>query len=70
MKKISDWLNEIYATFGKFVAEHWTAYWVVLAIISGGGFIGHFFGWAFSLFVPAWFLFVGFVLSRKYKNKK
>lgn len=67
-EKITEWLNEIYATFGKFVAEHWVAYWGVLAIITAGGFIGHFFGWAFSLFVPAWFVFVGWVLSRKYKK--
>lgn len=67
-KKITDWLDEVYASFGKFVAEHWFTYWVALAIVAAGGFIGDFFGWPFSLFVPAWFVLVGYVLSRKYKR--
>ena len=67
-EKITNWLDEIYATFGKFVAEHWFTYWVVAAIIASGGFIGHFLGWAFSLLVPAWFVFVGWALSKKYKK--
>lgn len=68
--KISKWLDGLYLTFGKFVSEHWKAYWIVLAIIAGGGFLGHFFGWPFSLFVPGWFVFVGWVMSRKYKKSR
>ena len=66
LNNVSDWLNSIYASFGKFVHEHWFVYWIVLAIISAGGFIGYYFGWAFSLFIPAWFLFIGYMFKVQY----
>jgi hypothetical protein len=62
--------QNLFEKFGEFVDRHWFAYWVALAIVAGGGFLGHFFGWPFSLFVPGWFVFVGFVAKRKYNRGK
>jgi hypothetical protein len=66
--KVSDWLDGVYESFGKFVSEHWVTYWVALAVVTAGGFLGHFFGWPFSLFVPGWFVFVGWIFKRKYEK--
>jgi cell division protein FtsX len=67
--KVSDWLNGVYGTFGKFVSENWKTYYAALAVVTAGGFLGHFFGWPFSLFVPGWFVFVGWIFKRKYENR-
>lgn len=67
---VSDWLNDIYESFGKFVSEHWFMYWVALAIVAAGGVIGDLFGWPFSLFVPGWFVLVGWVMKRKYDKSQ
>ena len=68
--KINNWLNDVYATFGRFVSENWAVYWMVAAIIAFGGFIGHFFGWPFSLFVPAFFVYAGWLMKRKYEKSQ
>jgi len=68
LNKVSDWLNGVYATFGRFVSEHWALYWAVLAIIALGGFIGHFFGWPFSLFVPGFFVYAGWLMKNRYER--
>jgi hypothetical protein len=67
---ITDWLEGVYSSFGKFVSEHWFMYWVVLAIIAAGGVIGDLFGWPFSLFVPGWFVLVGWVMKKKYDKSQ
>lgn len=68
--KVSEWLDKIYKKFGKFASEYWTEYWAVFAIIAAGGFIGHFLGWAASLFIPAWFVFVGWMFKKKYEKSQ
>jgi hypothetical protein len=68
LNKLSAWLNKKFEVFGQFVSENWVVYWVVLAIITAGGFIGHFFGWAFSLFVPGFFVYAGWLMKRKHEK--
>lgn len=69
-KKVTEWLNGIYNSFGKFVSEHWFTYWVVAAIVAAGGIIGDLFGWLFSLIVPGWFVFTGWLMKKKYEKNK
>jgi hypothetical protein len=66
--EISTWLNDVYATFGQFVSKNWAVYWLVAAIIAGGGIIGDLFGWPFSLFVPGFFVYAGWLMKRKYEK--
>jgi asparagine N-glycosylation enzyme membrane subunit Stt3 len=68
--KVSKWLNKIYKKFGKFTSENWFAYWAVLVVVAAGGFMGYFLGWAFSLFVPAWCVFVGWMFKTKYEKSQ
>lgn len=70
ISKVTDWVEEVQGSFGKFVSENWKTYWVALAVIAGGGIIGDLFGWPFSLFVPGWFVLVGYVMKKKYDKSQ
>ena len=52
----------------EFSAKHWATIWVIGVLIAGGGVLSAIFGWPFAFFVPAWFVFVAYLLKKKYKG--
>jgi hypothetical protein len=66
--KATNWIEGIQNSFGKFVSQNWGIYWVALSVIAAGGIVGDLLGWPFSLFVPGWFLLVGYVMKKKYNK--
>jgi len=49
--------------------EYWNTIWVVNVVLAGGGILAAFFGWVFAIIVPAWLIFVAFVLKKSYKKR-
>lgn len=66
---ISDKINALMEDLGKFAAEHWGSYLIVILAITLGGVLSAIFGWPFAVFVPLFILWMGFVARNRYKRK-
>ena len=66
---LSDKINSLMEDLGKFAYEHWFSYWLVILAVMVGGILSAFFGWPFSVFVPLFILWVGFIARKQYKRK-
>jgi len=64
MLRLKEWIVDAQ----EFSAKRWGTIWVICALVAGGGLLSAFFGWGFAFFVPAWLVFVAYMLKRKYKG--
>lgn len=67
--KISDRINSLMEDLGKFAAEHWGSYLIVVLAVTLGGVLSAILGWPFAVFVPLFILWVGFVARNRYQRK-
>jgi len=65
LEKWNKWIEDLKA----FSAKRWGTIWVICALIAGGGFLSAIMGWPFAFFVPAWILFVAYLLKKGYKGE-
>jgi hypothetical protein len=64
MEFFKNWIKQLQELSGK----NFKTIVFACVLVTAGGILATFFGWPFATFVPAWIVFVAFVLKKKYKG--